>query len=565
MSRIGSKRVAPSGAFQFAGELTVADDHRTMDGTRNSQYAPVPISTAGNRVTCFVGTGDAETKRGCGSRQARTIMSKRPSLEPCCRLAAKRRRQFLYLVLDDWERGYSIHRVDLSDSAADVDDDEPPLVRMEVQHRISWSITAHGSKILAMQPSVGSPGIPAFDTETLAMSVCPWPESRGTFRKPLFASVGGRLFAMVTPCFDVLGSPPPLDSNIAADSSMPPFPSDCASCHALHPDGRTLFVSAKGWRSPLAYGDRDGTFSFDTERLEWTRHGDWLLPFRGQAYYDADLDGLVGFCSDKGEGAGYLCVCDVPLATAAGSCEHPPPPWKLGEDRLFRADSNRHRGARLLSMGNSCYCLVECLARRDEEHLRYPRHRVLRITTFRLKYDGHGRLRTTDLQAHPSKHYTHDAAVACGGVACVLSSRARAVSVARAAVCLLRWEPAPQPPPKDAGRPIQTHAVVRSCHVTWASAVNPGEGAFAPLPSRRSPPLLTPHLPRERKREARLHSFRLLSSLSSPSRGSLSPPPFLWSPVIALPPPAPAPPPPGADPASAPAPRPDRPPNRREQ
>jgi hypothetical protein len=106
------------------------------------------------------------------------------------------------------------------------------------------------------------------------MTVCPWPESRGTFCKPLFASVGNRFFAMVTPCFDVLGAPPPPDCEspwswtIIFDSSLPPFPSDCASCR--HMDGRTMFVSAKGWRSPLAYSDRHDTFSFDTERLQWT-------------------------------------------------------------------------------------------------------------------------------------------------------------------------------------------------------------------------------------------------------------------------------------------------------
>uniref|UniRef100_A0A0A9A0J8 DUF1618 domain-containing protein n=1 Tax=Arundo donax TaxID=35708 RepID=A0A0A9A0J8_ARUDO len=349
-------------------------------------------------------------------------MSKRPGLERCSHRAAKRpaqrQQQYLYLVLDDWERGYSVHRVDLQQQQQDDTDNDddahldtnPPLVRLEVQHVVSWSFATHGTKILAMQPSAASPAIPGFDTETLAVTVCPWPQSRGTFRKPLFASVGDRLFAMVSPCFDVLGAPPPPDSetpwswtSLAAGSSTPPFPSDCATCHVFHADGRTMFVSAKHWRSQLSYGDRSSTFSFDTERLEWRRHGEWLLPFRGQAYYDADLDAWVGLCREK-EGAGYLCFCDVP--PAAAECKNPPP-WKLGEDRLFRADSGRHRGAKLLSMGGSSsrYCLVECVAHRDEERLGCPRRRVLHITTFRLKYDKHGRLRTTGNHTHPSKLY----------------------------------------------------------------------------------------------------------------------------------------------------------------
>jgi hypothetical protein len=104
-----------------------------------------------------------------------------------------------------------------------------------------------------------------------------------------------------------------------------------------------MFVSAKEWRSPLAYSDRHGTFSFDTERLQWTHHGDWLLPFRGQAYYDADLDAWVGLCREK-ERAGYLCFCDVPPAAVTPNCKEPPP-WKLGEDRLFCPNSDRHLGA----------------------------------------------------------------------------------------------------------------------------------------------------------------------------------------------------------------------------
>ena len=55
----------------------------------------------------------------------------------------------------------------------------------------------------------------------------------------------------------------------------------------LHPDGRTIFVSAHATRR----GGYTGTFSLDTAvgslggDAEWTPRGEWLLPFQG--HYDA--------------------------------------------------------------------------------------------------------------------------------------------------------------------------------------------------------------------------------------------------------------------------------------
>lgn len=70
------------------------------------------------------------------------------------------------------------------------------------------------------------------------LTICPWPSSRGGHGKPLLASVGGMLLALVYPCFDVLGAPPP------------PFVTSRVRCSAVHPDGRTLFVSAESVTAP---------------------------------------------------------------------------------------------------------------------------------------------------------------------------------------------------------------------------------------------------------------------------------------------------------------------------
>lgn len=335
-------------------------------------------------------------------------MSKRQwtTLQPCDRTGAAKRckqQQHLYLVLDDWERGYSVRRVDVgafdSDSGADADLDsaaeplpEPPLVRLEAQHGYSWSFAAHGTKILAMQPS-GYAAFPVFDVATRGLTLCRWPHRfiRREQGKPFFASVAGRLYMASWHYMAALGVPPPPDDTAAAAwswsqiPSPPPFDGNCILSSAPHPDGRTLFISAQG-----------STFSLDTDSLEWTCQGKWLMPFRDQAYFDGELDAWVSLCRHKG-GIGYICCCDIAAADSRTL-----PAWKLGKDQLFRADSERHLGATLLHMGNSNYCLIESLARDDEEDLKrlcedhyYPHNRVLCVTTFVLKYDKQGELRTT--------------------------------------------------------------------------------------------------------------------------------------------------------------------------
>ncbi|KAM0841451.1 hypothetical protein ACQ4PT_059058 [Festuca glaucescens] len=172
-----------------------------------------------------------------------------------------------------------------------------------------------------------------------------------------------------------------------------PFLSDDVTGSALHPDGRTLFVSVKGWKPDRNADTYDqplqGTFSFDTEeQLQFTYHGEWILPFKGQAYYDGELDAWVGLCR---EGTGYVCSCDVP--SLAANCETEEPSWKVSKDKVFDHRSMRHRGATLVYMGGSRYCLVQCCAEKDDERLAYPRHRVMKMFSFGLKYDKMGELR----------------------------------------------------------------------------------------------------------------------------------------------------------------------------
>lgn len=238
---------------------------------------------------------------------------------PATRPRQRRKRKYLYLVMDDWEKGYGIYRVDVSsfdpdaefgsDSEAECQarnrDDEPsPLVRVEAPINYSRWITAHGSKIFMMSPVSAEviPGIPVFDTVTRAMMVCPLPKNLGEQLQPFCVSVGDRLVRLCNPGFQVLGAQPPPRSGhgyvdvpwaweeISDDNafSMPPFTSDRVSAYAVHPDGRrTIWVSVRkpvvDGRGGGSYGDRNNTFSFDTEHLEWTHVGEWLMPFVGRS------------------------------------------------------------------------------------------------------------------------------------------------------------------------------------------------------------------------------------------------------------------------------------------
>ncbi|CAN6229442.1 unnamed protein product [Urochloa humidicola] len=359
------------------------------------------------------------TLSGCSGRSTSTS-SKRPLLgsnssgRASKRPALQQHQKHLYLVVDDWERGYSIYRVgDLGTDAADLDAPPTPLVRIEAQHGYSWSFAAHGSKIFAMCPSESSPGIPVFDTETLGITVCPSPPSRNsvTTYRPVYASTGDKLVAFVFPYQDVLVGPQPPPAEAARPWSwtsvepLAPFATCLVSGYALHPDGRTLFMSVKGWNpnphETLAIrGERRSTFTFDTESHEWSYLGEWLLPFKGRADYDSDLDAWVGLCLYK-EGVGHVCCCDVPPAAAAG-CQTTMPAWKLGKDLLFDATSRMHRGATLVYMGDSRFCLVEC---RKADSTKRSLRRVLNMASFEIKYGKEGELRSVKHRAYGSVSY----------------------------------------------------------------------------------------------------------------------------------------------------------------
>jgi hypothetical protein len=341
----------------------------------------------------------------------------------------RKEKKHLYLVLDDWDKGYSIHKVDVHAlgrrSTAALGGD-PPSLRLEAprgSHDVLFGAVGN-SKILALwQPRNCPTRAAVYDTGTGAVPADgpAHPPELQPMRFVAAAAGSTRLHALHAGGlhFLDLDDTPPADPYsyatatarrwrwtqacsplrlpfLTVDGALAPWgPIDIAA-YAVHPDGRTVFVSAYG-----TYHRYFGTFSLDTAAAspEWTRHGEWLLPFRGQGHYDATLDAWVGFHSP-----GYVCACDL-VPPAAGNGEWPRPEWELVKaDGLFDTDPEdgvlRQSFMTLAGMGDAEFCILEPLTADGGEmtlDMDAGDEYVLRVTKFRLKRARHGHLRPYDI------------------------------------------------------------------------------------------------------------------------------------------------------------------------
>ncbi|KAM3372242.1 hypothetical protein ACQJBY_019232 [Aegilops geniculata] len=330
-------------------------------------------------------------------------------------------RKHLYVVLDDREKGYSVHKVNVDADGVGLAD--PPLLQLEsMEDSGGVLVGALGSKILALwQPTADgqlTTHAVAYGTDTDKLAVGPpHPDALLTMR--FVVAAGERLYALHEGGLHCL--------ELVLDETLPSGTEDSEAeelqehrwawtrvssplrlpgggeepedddepieitSYALHPDGRTIFVSAHATRR----GGYAGTFSLDTALggdAEWTPRGEWLLPFHGQGHYDADLDAWVGLHSP-----GYMCACDVPAPLAAGRSGDAPrqPTWELvGAGSLLYADPDPKVGdsaAWLACMGGGQFCVVESMALAEQE----DEHVLLRLATLRLERDLHGGLRAS--------------------------------------------------------------------------------------------------------------------------------------------------------------------------
>ncbi|KQJ85711.1 hypothetical protein BRADI_4g01170v3 [Brachypodium distachyon] len=367
---------------------------------------------------------------------------KRAGSEPAAKLQQQRRKH-LYLVLDDWDKGFSLHKLDVlgfffsSDSDEEEEEEEveqqqlrrlpdPPALRLTETRHSPMLFAALGSSVFigSKEPcSAQATGALVYDTGTAAMAIGPrLPEDPcGLFvagaggggekkkKKKLYAlayvehegtqRVSVQALSWARSAAAALEAEPWLPSHGWSWETLPataPFDADeeSVASYAAHPDGRTIFFSTRRRRCDRSR--RVGTYSLDTESGEWRSHGEGsVLPFQGQGYFERELDAWVGLHKD-----GYICACQAVSGTAA-----PAPEWRKTEHKLFRRheddgdpERRRHLSATLTYMGNNRFCLVES-AVRDGVDLRHTygggHGCALHVTLFGLKYSREGELQAT--------------------------------------------------------------------------------------------------------------------------------------------------------------------------
>ncbi|KAF8674266.1 hypothetical protein HU200_048088 [Digitaria exilis] len=323
--------------------------------------------------------------------------------------------QNLYLLFNDWRKGYSIRKLDLRALlAADVSA-EGVTDATTIDHTVrslppavfcfeaSRDFPAHfaaafDTKIITINPRipdwhpsslksgrnihpVAPMKITAYDVQSREIMLGPLPKTEPW--KPIYIAVGhSRLFALYQRSFERL-SLKPRDCWVRPWKKLQdaPFESEDVYSYAVHPDEKTLFVSVLGDASI-------STFTFDTANggLGWeARAALWLrppkipkgteeqgLPRRCCKEYltgTEPAERLISLSLLYMRAGSHFCLALVIRSKSNAGEEHP----SISALRFDEGDS----------------------AWSDENNPSPYRH-VLRLTTFSLKYDENGDLTTGD-------------------------------------------------------------------------------------------------------------------------------------------------------------------------
>ncbi|PVH47210.1 hypothetical protein PAHAL_4G004400 [Panicum hallii] len=289
-----------------------------LQGFPSFTIHPFSGSAPASAALLFASPSTAAAPSSAGSREQEgdeqgSGMPKRQRGERDGGSTAERRRH-LYLVVDDWECGYSIRK---------------------------FFTSAFGTKIMGLHHN--NSGIVQL-VDVRARTVVLGPRTNCP-AFPIYFSVGSdKLFAIDAACFELCRLP---------QLPEPPFPTTDVSSYAMHSDGQSILVSVKGEETETVAT----TFIFDMGKFVWECLGEWMLPFTGRGHFDRKLKALVGFSKDP-EAFGCLYACNVPN-TGDRHC----PAWKCSKEKVFsKHPADRHVSASLVYMENwRKYCLVECV------------------------------------------------------------------------------------------------------------------------------------------------------------------------------------------------------------
>ncbi|XP_039833863.1 uncharacterized protein LOC120694718 [Panicum virgatum] len=219
-----------------------------------------------------------------------------------------RRRKHLYLILDDWEKGFSVHKIDTDDFDSDSDDDpdagaavaghlpDPPALRLASPGDADMLFAAAGSKIFIVTDArYGQTPALVYDAETAGLAIGPAVPAQLQCGFSIIVSAREMIYAFSPPTcnkqhsFDAMSCAPigrhdPDEQGWSWRSlpaPPPPFDAyDIITSYAVHSDGLTIFITT-------SYRDRPGlqkrTCSFNTKYRVWRWHP-WVLPFEDQGY-----------------------------------------------------------------------------------------------------------------------------------------------------------------------------------------------------------------------------------------------------------------------------------------
>ncbi|KAF8762925.1 hypothetical protein HU200_008771 [Digitaria exilis] len=338
-------------------------------------------------------------------------------------------KEALYLIFDYYPWGYSIREIHLS---------SPPSPHRNMTSAAAAAAARGGApplasadpllRIIATRPADPGDLLPIIDVRW--RGITSGPRAR-IMDLPIYLPFGdAAVFSLDVCAFRKLSIdplwPPRLELRDRSDDGewswrelpSPPFEREDMASYAAHADGKTILFSAEieavpprllPDRETVVFSDEVApvTFAFDTASLVWRRHGDWVMPFTGRAFFVHPLRSFVGLSKDP-DTLGHLCSCEAAAVDAGGDA---PPAWKLGKEKLFSDDpAETHVGATLIHMGSgSEFCLVHCVSidieqgdddagdhHELEEGGEEPRRRryLYRLTTFCLGFDGNGDLTT---------------------------------------------------------------------------------------------------------------------------------------------------------------------------
>ncbi|KAK3121239.1 hypothetical protein QOZ80_8BG0649140 [Eleusine coracana subsp. coracana] len=335
-------------------------------------------------------------------------------------LAPLLQRWHLYLGVDDWSKGFSLHKLDLLDEGKRGRQPQsnqirrlpPPAMRLEFpKKRTIPPLVAIGNKIIACTEM--EDGITAiYNTRSGAQTMARCHPNVLYYNRWQAAMVADdTLYAFISgdtghnycsTSDEQIGSTGGMYclenvSNLGRDIKevswkTDPFPlpfkleNGCGevTSYAVPPGGKTIFVSV----------NNTDTYSYHTKKREWMSLGTWSLPFTGHAYYDDELEAWVGYSRHRG--VWKIGCCDVP-STVDGSYTTAPS-WKMCKEIMSSLQSCLD--FEVVNMGGGWFCLVESLPYKGKQKRDgLVDNNELRVTLFRARYDKNGELTIRDRQS----------------------------------------------------------------------------------------------------------------------------------------------------------------------